>query len=135
MNGQIRSFNPPKGANPPQLVVTVAGSTAQLSLDSPHIEAAPVRSEIGLYANHPNPFFGGTTILYALPRSMPVRLAIYDITGRKVRTLVNSIQSAGESRVTWDGRAEHGARVSAGIYIYQLEAEATRLTRRRSVLK
>ena len=45
-------------------------------------------------------FLGGTTILYSLPRPMPVRLATYDITGRKVRTLVNSMQGAGESRVT-----------------------------------
>ena len=90
------------------------------------------RVRSALYANHPNPFSGGTTILYALPRPMPVRLAIYDITGRKVRTLVNGIQSAGESRVTWDGRDEHGARVSAGVYIYRLEAAATRLTRRMS---
>jgi len=132
-SNNVVDYSSSEGANPPQLVVVVAGSSGQLTLDSPRIEGDG--GEIGLYANHPNPFFGSTTILYALPRPMPVRLAIYDIAGRRVRTLVNSTQIAGESRVTWDGRDEHGARVSAGVYIYQLEAAATRLARRLSVLK
>ena len=53
---------------------------------------------------------------------------------RKVRTLVNDIQNVGESRVTWDGRDERGVRASAGVYIDRLEAAATTLTRRMSLL-
>jgi hypothetical protein len=134
-SNNVVDYSSSEGANPPQLVVVFAGSTKQLSLDSPQIEAAPAPGGIALHANRPNPFVGGTSILYALPQPMPVRLAIYDITGREVRTLVNSIQGAGESRVTWDGKDQHGSSVSAGVYIYRLEAAGTTLTRRLSVLK
>jgi hypothetical protein len=134
-SNNVVEYSSSEGSNPPQLVVAVAGSTAQLSLDSPHIEVTPVPGKVALYANRPNPFFGGTTIQYALPEPMHVHLAVYDVTGRKVRTLVNSSQSGVENRVTWDGRAENGARVSAGVYFYRLEAGATRLTGRMSVLK
>ena len=91
--------------------------------------------EVTLYANRPNPFVGGTTIQYALPEPMHVHLAIYDVSGRKVRTLVNGTQSGVENRVTWDGRAESGARVGAGVYFYRLEAGAKTLTGRMSVLR
>jgi hypothetical protein len=134
-SNNVVDYSSSEGANPPQLVVVFAGSAKQLSLDSPQIEAAPAPGGIALHANRPNPFVGGTSILYALPQPMPVRLAIYDITGREVRTLVNSIQGAGESRVTWDGKDQHGSSVSAGVYIYRLEAAGTTLTRRLSVLK
>lgn len=106
-----------------------------LTLDASPSEATPRSGEIALDANHPNPVSGGTTIVYALPQPMPVRLAIHDIAGRAVRTLVNGLQGAGERRVTWDGRDEHGARVRAGMYLYRLEAGATRLARKMSVLE
>jgi hypothetical protein len=133
-SNNVVEYSSSEGAMPPQLVVVVGGSAEQISLDSPVIEPSPAQAEITLSANHPNPFVGGTTIVYALPAAMPVRLEIFDIAGRKVRTLVNGVQGAGESRVNWNGRDEHGARVSAGVYIYRLEAGTTRLTRRMSVL-
>jgi FlgD Ig-like domain/IPT/TIG domain/Beta-propeller repeat len=134
-SNNVVDYSSSEGANSPQLVVAVAGSAAQLTLDSPHIEATPMPGKIELHANRPNPFFGGTTIQYALTEPTQVHLAIYDIAGRRVRTLVNGVQGAVESRVTWDGRGENGVRVSAGVYFYRLEAGATVLTRRMSVLK
>ena len=122
-------YSSSEGANSPQLVVVLAGSAAQLSLNSSHIDATRP-GEILLHANHPNPFAGGTTIQYALPRPVQVRLAIYDIAGRKVRTLVDGVQGPVESRVTWDGRDEKGGRLSAGVYFYRLEAGSTMLTRK-----
>ena len=134
-SNNVVEYSSSEGANPPQLVVVAAaGSAATVSLEAPSLEAVPASGEIALHANRPNPFVGATTIVYALPRPMPVHLAIYDVTGRKVCTLVNGLQGAGESRVAWDGRDDVGARVRAGVYFYRLDAEATRLTRRMSVL-
>jgi hypothetical protein len=112
-------------------IQVVAGST----LDAPLLDPTSRPGGIALHANRPNPFSGGTTIAYALPQPMPMRLVIHDIAGREMRTLVDGLRGAGESRVTWDGRDEHGARVRAGVYLCRLEAGGTKLTRKLSVLE
>jgi hypothetical protein len=90
--------------------------------------AASLPNAIALRANHPKPFWQGTTIQYALPRAMTMRLVVYDVAGRAVRTLVNGMQAAGERRVTWDGKNDSGSRVSRGMYLYRLQAGGTSRT-------
>jgi photosystem II stability/assembly factor-like uncharacterized protein len=97
---------------------------------SQDVTPASLTSSIALRANHPNPFRAGTTIYYALPRAMPARIAIYDVAGRTVRTLVNGNEEMGERRVTWDGTSESGARVGRGMYLYRLEAGGKTWTRK-----
>ncbi|MHB9027920.1 MAG: Omp28-related outer membrane protein [Candidatus Latescibacterota bacterium] len=80
--------------------------------------AAPVG--FALTGNHPNPFNPSTTISFTLPASGPASLAIYDITGRKVRELVNGRMSAGAHSVVWDGRNTNGKAVSSGVYFSRL---------------
>jgi hypothetical protein len=94
-----------------------------------------VSSQVALYANRPNPFASATTIQYSLPQAMSVRLAIYDVTGRSVRKLVDGIQDAGDRRAIWDGRDERGTLVSSGMYLVRLEAGGTSLMRKMSLLK
>jgi len=72
--------------------------------------------------NYPNPFNPTTTIEYALPKSDHVRIAIYDMLGRHVCTLVDSRQLAGQFQTSWDGRDEHNIPVAAGIYFYKMQA-------------
>jgi ligand-binding sensor domain-containing protein len=81
-----------------------------------------VPSSFELGANHPNPFNPSTTITYALPRAVEVKLVIFDLMGRRVRTLVEQTQPAGRYAVIWDGRNEHGEPVASGTFIYQLHA-------------
>ena len=69
----------------------------------------------------PNPFNPMTTIHYALPRSSHVRLAVYDLQGRRVRTLVDEVRPAGGSVAEWDGRDDAGLGVSSGVYFCILE--------------
>ncbi|MGH7726908.1 MAG: FlgD immunoglobulin-like domain containing protein [Candidatus Eiseniibacteriota bacterium] len=88
-----------------------------------------------LQANHPNPFRGETTIQYSLPRAATVRLVIYDVTGRAVRTLVSGVEEAGQRRATWDGRDEGGSLAASGIYICRLEADGVSFTRKLSLLR
>jgi flagellar hook assembly protein FlgD len=51
-----------------------------------------------------------------------VRLSIFDLQGRRVRTLMDAVQTPGEHTVTWNGRSDSGQRTAAGLYILRLEA-------------
>jgi len=84
---------------------------------------------------YPNPFNPNATIEYSLVEKGRVRLAIYDVTGRLVRTLVNGVRSAGDQRVIWDGKNDRGSFAGSGVYVYQLEAGSTSLTGKMSLLK
>lgn len=75
-----------------------------------------------LYQNYPNPFNPSTTIKYQLPEAGNVQLAVYDLLGRKVRTLVNGNIEAGLHSVIWDGRNDQGSLAASGVYVYQLIA-------------
>ncbi|MCK4426879.1 MAG: T9SS type A sorting domain-containing protein [candidate division Zixibacteria bacterium] len=80
-------------------------------------------SEFALFQNYPNPFNQSTKIEFTLARSGFVSLNIYDILGRKVRTLVSEHVSSGYKSVLWDGRNDAGNDVASGIYFYQLKVE------------
>jgi len=92
-------------------------------------EQDKIPTEFTLHQNLPNPFSLLTAIIYSLPESADspygwsmVKLKIYDLTGKLVRTLVDERQKPGYYRVNWDGRDDQGQRVSPGIYFYRLEA-------------
>jgi hypothetical protein len=80
--------------------------------------------------NYPNPFNPATQIRYSLAKSGMVTLNIYDILGRKVATLVSTVQSAGEHVVTFDG-----SRLTSGVYFYQLEAGTFRSVKKMILVK
>ena len=89
-----------------------------------------------LAQNSPNPFNPHTTIRFALPQeAQPVRLAIYDASGRVVATLVDGALAAGDHAVEWDGRDDAGRAVASGVYSYRLETDDGQLTRRMLLVK
>jgi hypothetical protein len=79
-------------------------------------------SEFSLSQNYPNPFNQTTRIEFTLTMSGFVSLKIYDILGRKVRTLVSEHVSSGYKSVLWDGKDSFGSEVASGIYFYKLDA-------------
>ncbi|HED05402.1 MAG TPA: T9SS type A sorting domain-containing protein, partial [Ignavibacteria bacterium] len=79
-------------------------------------------SSFKVYQNYPNPFNPSTTISYALPKASPVKVVIYNITGAKVKTLVNKEQTAGMHLITWNGENNNGVMVSSGTYFYRISA-------------
>jgi hypothetical protein len=85
--------------------------------------------------NYPNPFGSTTTIGYSLPSASPVSLAIYNIRGALVVTLMSGERSAGRHQVDWDGRDERGQRVGSGIYFCHLETGTHAETRRMVLLR
>jgi hypothetical protein len=74
-----------------------------------------------LYPNHPNPFNPRTTISYSLPQSGRVKLAIYDVRGARVRTLVDADQPGGAQSAVWDGMGDGDKSVPSGVYFVRLE--------------
>jgi hypothetical protein len=128
-------YSSSEGSNPPQLVVVASSGSA---LTQPVMaDAAPVLAagEPVLHANSPNPFNPETTIRYSLPRATWVRLFVYDVSGRLVRRLDDGMEPAGERAVTWNGRDDRGTPVGSGVYIYRLDVDGMRLTRKMSLLK
>ena len=85
-------------------------------------EQATVPTVFALEQNYPNPFNPSTQIRYALPEATSVVITVYDMMGRKVRTLVQDTQSAGYHTALWNATNDRGLPVSAGMYIYTLQA-------------
>ncbi len=85
--------------------------------------------------NYPNPFNPTTTINYGLPNTGHVSLTIFNLTGRKIRTLVNAEQSAGYKSVIWDGKNDAGEMVSTGIYFYRMVSEEFNQTKKMVYMK
>jgi len=91
--------------------------------------------EFALHQNYPNPFNPVTTIRYDLPDNALVTITIYDMMGREVKTLVNQTQDAGYRSIVWDATNDYGKPVSAGIYLYQIQAGEYMQTKKMVLLK
>jgi hypothetical protein len=83
-----------------------------------------------LSQNYPNPFNPTTNIQYEIPKPGDVRLVIYDVTGREVRTLINERLEAGKYEVSFDGSA-----LTSGVYFYMLQAVDFSETKRMILIK
>ena len=95
----------------------------------------PIPKTFALHANYPNPFNPTTIISYDLPEQAQVTLGIYDLLGKQIKTLVNQSQDAGNKIAVWDGSDEFGRPVSAGVYLYQIQADDFSQTRKMLLLK
>ena len=91
------------------------------------------RGAVSLAAS-PNPAHSSFTLRFALPQEGPVKLAIYDVTGRRVRELVSGVRPAGAQSVAWDLRDANGRTVRSGLYFARLEAGGRSLTHRLATL-
>jgi len=85
----------------------------------------PLPERFAVYAAYPNPFNPRTTIRFDLAEAGPVRVAIFDLAGRLVRTLVDENLSAGSRETVWDGRDSWGRNVGSGSYVARVESGDT----------
>jgi hypothetical protein len=83
---------------------------------------AQIPTVFGLEQNYPNPFNPETIIRFQLPVAASVSIAIYDLLGREVRTLVDEHREAGFYTSVWDGRSNAGHQVATGVYFYRILA-------------
>ena len=98
-------------------------------------EAAQVPSEYTLGNNFPNPFNASTQIHFSLPQTSHTTLTVYDMLGRKIRTLESGVLPAGHHRITWDGLDRHGRSVASGVYMVRLEADGFSEAKRMTLLR
>jgi hypothetical protein len=92
-------------------------------------EGSPSGAGLSLAAR-PNPTRGGLTIEFATPRDGSGSLVLFDLSGRRVRTLLRGPLAAGPHTVAWDGLADDGARPHAGIFFLRLETAAGKAERK-----
>ena len=88
-----------------------------------------------LHSAYPNPFNPITSLRYDLPNDGMVKITVYDMMGRVVKTLVNSSQTAGFKSVQWNAINNRNESVSAGLYLYTIQAGEFRQTRKMVLLK
>ena len=109
-------------------------SSDRLILQSPNVKIASnlekSASDFSLAQNYPNPANQNTTIKYSIPLEDKVKLQVYDITGKLVKTLVNENQRAGEYKVDLNASG-----FSSGIYLYRIETSAGIQTNKLTILK
>jgi hypothetical protein len=70
----------------------------------------------------PNPFNPITKIAYSVKEAGPVKIEVYNIAGRVVRTLLDTEVEAGAGHVTWDGANNSGEKCASGVYFYRIAA-------------
>lgn len=92
-------------------------------------------NEIQFLPNYPNPFEEQTTLEYVLPEPSPVRLVVYDVLGRQVRTLVDEKKQAGRHTVQWNGTDESGRRMASGVYLARLIVDGTTKVRKMTFVR
>ncbi|MCP4570790.1 MAG: T9SS type A sorting domain-containing protein [bacterium] len=84
---------------------------------------------------HPNPFNASTSLSFDLPHGGPAELVLYDLGGRRIRTLVSETLSAGPYAVNWNGHDDRGLPVASGVYLVRLRALGLEETQRMVLLK
>jgi len=85
----------------------------------------------------PNPFAGETTILYTIAgtKAIPVSITVYDIAGRRVRTLETGMQQPGRRMAVWNGQDEHGIQAARGVYYIRANLGGQKFTSRVVLLR
>ena len=99
------------------------------------VNAGTIPTQFTLYQNYPNPFNPVTTLRYEIPVNGFVNITVYDMLGRKVKTIINQTQNAGYRSVIWDAKNDFGKLVTAGIYLYQIQAGEYISTKKMVLLK
>jgi hypothetical protein len=106
-----------------QVAVLENRSTITAAIETP-AAAAPAGFWLG--RAQPNPMRGSTSIAFQLPHPSHVELAVFDVAGRRVKTLVSEARAPGIHRVRWDGTTSAARQAGGGVYFYRLEAETFR---------
>ena len=106
-----------------------------VTLDWMSVEGDQLPKTYALHQNYPNPFNPITTLRYGLPEDAMVNITIYDMMGRVVSNLVNNQQYGGYKSVKWNATNNQGEPVSAGVYLYKIQAGDFVDTRKMILLK
>ena len=98
--------------------------------DSLSVDMSLHPEKIQIKQNYPNPFNPTTTLEYYLPRDLFVDISIYDMLGNKIKSLVQRNQVSGFKSVQWNAQNNQGEPVSAGVYLYKIQADGFSQTKK-----
>jgi hypothetical protein len=118
----------------PDWIVQATPSPGALN-DGPVIPPRPVPNAPELHDNYPNPFNGGTTLVFGLAQPGRVRIRVHDLRGRLVATLLDEQRGEGYDQVTWAGTDDGGRMLPSGVYAARLEASGTVVTRTMTLVR
>jgi hypothetical protein len=106
--------------------------TIQLNVPHPlHNSVSPLQpDQYVVFPNYPNPFNATTIIPVQLARSGKISVAVFDVSGKRIKTLFRGNHSAGIHTFSWDGTDDHGVSVPSGVYIFDLLTENLHFTRK-----
>jgi C1A family cysteine protease len=110
-------------------------SDADFTIEDPGSGVEEQPRTLALRQNVPNPFNPATNIVYSVPTPAHVRLTVYDVNGRVVKSLVDRDLSADDYTTSWDGKSDAGEDVASGIYFYRLLADDRELERKMILLR
>jgi hypothetical protein len=121
--------------DPDEAVINVPVTmTVQSATDVVTTVGLPTKFELSVA--QPNPFSKNTSVRFAVPvQGQRVAISVFDVTGRRVRSLVDGPQNAGYHVAGWDGRDEEGLRVTSGVYFYRMNAGSFEQVQKVTVLK
>ena len=128
------------------VILEVGGASCEFALDDIYWEGGGtvdvanenkdlISQEFIIYDNYPNPFNPSTNISYSISKGEHVSINIFDVKGGKVIELFNNYRFAGTYSIDWNGQNERGLQVSAGVYLYSIEAGDFRQTKKMILLK
>jgi M6 family metalloprotease-like protein len=123
------------GAFSAPMVADCGPATTAIGEDGRAAPDAATAPRVELYPNTPNPFNPRTTIRFTLSEPGRVDLAVFDLAGRRVRTLAGRAYGAGTWAVAWDGTTDAGAPATSGVYVYRIEVDGRVEARKMMVLK
>ena len=103
--------------------------------DSLSVDFSLHPEKIQIKQNYPNPFNPTTTLEYYLPRDLFVNISIYDMLGNKIKSLVQRDQVSGFKSVQWNAQNNQGEPVSAGVYLYKIQADGFSQTKKMILVK
>src|SRR5256885_1260874 len=100
-----------------------------------HVTLKKINNSFSVFNNSPNPFNQSTTISFSLSEKENTTLIIYDITGREIKSLLNSKLEAGDHSVTWDATDNNNNGIENGVYIISISTLNGNVTKRIEVIK
>ena len=119
--------------------VVMAGDTSIVanfeSLTNVEDQKIEIPEDFKLSQNYPNPFNPETKIDFQVPEEGHVKIAIYNIRGQLIRTIVDEIKPAGFHTIVWNGLGQNGSKIQSGIYLYRFETRSFHQVRKMILLK
>ena len=91
--------------------------------------------EFKIEQNYPNPFNPSTNFSYSLPNRVDVKITVYDLFGKEIKTLVNETKEAGTHNIAWNGKDNQNRQVATGVYLYKMQADGFEKTMKMMLMK